>query len=65
LGFSVWLFVYQAGETGFFSEMRSRDKADLAWKLRLLRIDLFAEETRFIWVLVFGYWFTKLVKPGF
>jgi hypothetical protein len=37
-------------KTGFLPEMKSRDKPGLALKIRLLRVGLFAQETRFLWV---------------
>jgi hypothetical protein len=54
-------------KTGFLSQTKSRDQADLSVdeKIRLLPVDLFALETRFLWVLVFDFSFTKVVKPGF
>jgi hypothetical protein len=52
-------------KTGFLSETRSRDKPSLSWRIRLLRVDSFAQETRFLSISVFGYLFTNMVKPGF
>jgi hypothetical protein len=52
-------------KTGFLSESKSHDEPDLSGKIRLLRVDLSAQETRFLSILVFAYLFTKMVKPGF
>jgi hypothetical protein len=52
-------------KTGFLSEMKSRDKSGFSGRMRLLRVDLSAQETRFLSVLVFDALFAKVVKPGF
>jgi hypothetical protein len=52
-------------KTGFLSEMKSRDKSGFSGRMRLLRVDLSAQETRFFSISKFDYLFTKLVKLGF
>jgi hypothetical protein len=52
-------------KTGFLRGTRNLEEADFSWRIRLLRVDSFAQETRFLGFLVLDDLFTLVVKPGF